>query len=137
MAKTLTGIVVSDKTDKTIVVSVLTPKNHPLYRKAYTTSKRFMAHDEKNEAHHGDTVIITETRPLSARKRHILTKIVERAAISQADSVEAITATPKIEAETETKVEETSVTPITKKAVTKAPAKKAPAKSAKTTEEKA
>lgn len=95
MAKSLTGVVVSDKTDKTIVVSVTTHKNHPLYRKAYVTSKKFMAHDEKNEAKPGDTVIITETRPLSARKRHALSKIVERAAISQADSVEAVTAEPK------------------------------------------
>lgn len=95
MAKSLTGVVVSDKTDKTIVVSVTTHKNHPLYRKAYVTSKKFMAHDEKNEAKPGDTVIITETRPLSARKRHTLSKIVERAAISQADSVEAVTAEPK------------------------------------------
>jgi small subunit ribosomal protein S17 len=92
MAKSLTGIVVSDKTDKTIVVSVQTHKNHPLYRKAYVTSKKFMAHDEKNEARPGDTVIITETRPLSARKRHTLSQIVERAAISQDQTVEAITA---------------------------------------------
>lgn len=97
MAKTLTGVVVSDKTDKTIVVAIHTHKTHPLYRKAYATTKKFMAHDAKNEAKPGDTVIITETRPLSARKRHILTKIVERAAISQADSVEAITATPEAE----------------------------------------
>ena len=94
MAKTLTGIVVSNKTDKTIVVSVKTHKNHPLYRKAYTSSKRFMAHDEKNEAKQGDTVIISETRPLSARKRHTLNKVVERAAITKEESVEAVTATP-------------------------------------------
>ena len=92
MAKTLTGVVVSDKTDKTIVVSVQTHKNHPLYRKAYVTSKKFMAHDEKNEAKQGDTVVIAETRPLSARKRHVLQTIVERAAITAADSVEAIAA---------------------------------------------
>lgn len=98
MAKSLTGVVVSDKTDKTIVVSVQTHKNHPLYRKAYVTSKKFMAHDEKNEAKPGDTVIITETRPLSARKRHTLSKVVERAAISQAETVEAVTAEPVIEA---------------------------------------
>lgn len=99
MAKSMTGVVVSDKTDKTIVVSVQTHKNHPLYRKAYVTSKKFMAHDEKNEAHPGDTVVITETRPLSARKRHTLTRIVERAAISQDQTVEAITAEPKEEVE--------------------------------------
>jgi small subunit ribosomal protein S17 len=97
MAKTLTGVVVSDKTDKTIVVSVQTHKNHPIYRKAYVTSKRFMAHDEKNEAKHGDTVVISETRPLSARKRHTLDKVLERAAIRQDQTVEAITAEPKPE----------------------------------------
>ncbi|MCA9329172.1 30S ribosomal protein S17 [Candidatus Saccharibacteria bacterium] len=92
MAKSMTGVVVSDKTDKTIVVSVQTHKTHPLYRKAYVTSKKFMAHDEQNEAHLGDKVIITETRPLSARKRHALQTIVERSAITAKDSVEAITA---------------------------------------------
>lgn len=97
MAKTLRGVVVSDKTDKTIVVSVQTHKNHPIYRKAYVTSKRFMAHDEKNEAKQGDTVVISETRPLSARKRHTLDKIVHRATISQDQTVEAITAEPVVD----------------------------------------
>jgi small subunit ribosomal protein S17 len=97
MAKTLTGVVVSDKTDKTIVVSVQTHKNHPIYRKSYVTSKRFMAHDEKNEAKQGDTVVISETRPLSARKRHTLDKVLDHAAISQDQTVEAITAEPVVE----------------------------------------
>lgn len=92
MAKTLTGVVVSNKTDKTIVVNVVTHKTHALYRKAYVTSKKFMAHDENNEAKQGDTVVIAETRPLSARKRHVLQTILERAAITAADSVEAVTA---------------------------------------------
>ena len=78
MAKTLTGVVVSDKTDKTIVVSVQTHKNHPIYRKSYVTSKRFMAHDEKNECSIGDTVKIMETRPLSKTKRWRLVEIVEK-----------------------------------------------------------
>lgn len=103
MAKTLTGVVVSDKTDKTIVVNVVTHKNHPLYRKAYVTSKKFMAHDEKNEAHQGDTVVIAETRPLSARKRHVLQTIVERAAIRATDSVEAVTAEPAADKKEEEK----------------------------------
>jgi small subunit ribosomal protein S17 len=81
MAKTLTGVVSSDRGDKTIVVTVTTRKTHPLYKKQYTSSKKFMAHDEKNEAHIGDKVIIEETRPLSARKRYILKQVVERAAI--------------------------------------------------------
>lgn len=81
MAKTLTGVVSSDKADKTIVVTVATRKTHPIYKKQYTSSKKFIAHDEKNEAHSGDTVVIAETRPLSARKRHALVKIVERAGV--------------------------------------------------------
>lgn len=78
MAKTLTGIVSSDKADKTIVVTVHTRKTHPLYRKQYSVSKKFMAHDEKNEARVGDKVEIIETRPQSARKRFALSKIVEK-----------------------------------------------------------
>ena len=81
MAKTITGVVSSNKTDKTIVVTVQTSKTHPIYRKKYLTSKKFMAHDEKNEAQEGDKVLITETRPLSARKRFVLTRVLEKAAI--------------------------------------------------------
>lgn len=82
MAKTLQGVVSSDKADKTIVVTVTTRKTHPIYKKKYSFSKKFIAHDEKNEAHSGDTVVIAETRPLSARKRHTLVNVVERAAIT-------------------------------------------------------
>lgn len=81
MAKTLQGVVSSDKGDKTIVVLVSTRKTHPIYKKQYTSSKKFIAHDEKNEANSGDTVVIAETRPLSARKRHTLVKVVERAGV--------------------------------------------------------
>lgn len=78
MAKTLIGIVSSDKTDKTIVVTVRTRKTHPLYRKQYTVTTKYMAHDEKNEAVSGDKVSIVETRPLSARKRYILSQIIDK-----------------------------------------------------------
>jgi small subunit ribosomal protein S17 len=78
MAKTIVGIVSSSKSDKTIVVTVQTRKTHPLYRKQYTVSSKFMAHDEKNEAEVGDKVAIIETRPLSARKRHVLDRIIEK-----------------------------------------------------------
>jgi len=78
MAKSIVGIVSSDKADKTIVVTVHTRKTHPLYRKQYMVTSKFMAHDEKNAAKNGDKVIITETRPISARKRFILTEIVEK-----------------------------------------------------------
>jgi small subunit ribosomal protein S17 len=83
MAKTITGVVSSDKTDKTIVVTVQTRKTHPLYRKQYTVSNKFMAHDEKNEAQIGDKVEITETRPMSARKRFILSRIIEKPALRE------------------------------------------------------
>lgn len=85
MARTLTGVVSSDKTDKTIVVTVTTRKTHPLYKKQYTFSKKFMAHDENNDAKTGDTVVIEETRPLSARKRYRLLKVVERAGIEHVE----------------------------------------------------
>lgn len=78
MAKTLVGVVTSDKADKTIVVTVVTHKTHPLYRKQYSFSRKFMAHDEKNEAKTGDKVSISETKPLSARKRHVLKEVIER-----------------------------------------------------------
>jgi small subunit ribosomal protein S17 len=73
------GIVVSDKPDKTVTVSVETLVRHPLYKKRIRRSKRFMVHDERNEARVGDTVRIIETRPLSARKRWRLANIVSRA----------------------------------------------------------
>lgn len=81
MAKTLTGIVSSTKGDKTIVVTVTTRKTHPLYKKQYTSSMRIMAHDEQNAAELGDKVIIHETRPLSKRKRFLLERVVDKAAI--------------------------------------------------------
>jgi small subunit ribosomal protein S17 len=87
MAKTFTGIVKSNKTDKTIVVIVQTRKTHPIYRKQYTDSRNFMAHDENNEAQVGDRVSIVETRPMSAQKRFKLEKILEKPALREADKV--------------------------------------------------
>ena len=83
MAKILQGTVSSDKPDKSIIVTVTTHKNHPIFKKRYISSKKFMAHDENNEAKVGDKVQITETKPLSARKRFRLLKIVERPALSE------------------------------------------------------
>lgn len=81
MAKSFIGKVSSDKSDKTIIVTVQTRKTHPLYKKQYTVDKKFMAHDEENLAKVGDKVIISETRPLSARKRFVLNKVIEKATI--------------------------------------------------------
>ena len=92
MSRTLTGIVVSDKADKTIVIAVQTRKTNRIYKKQYSVTTKFMAHDEMNSAHTGDRVIIVETRPLSARKRFTLQEIVETAKISEKDRVEKITA---------------------------------------------
>jgi len=85
MPKTLVGIVTSDKPDKTIIVTVLTRKNHPIYRKQYSVSKHFAAHDEKNEAAKGDKVMIVETRPISATKRFKLEQIIERPTLTEKD----------------------------------------------------
>ena len=85
MAKSITGVVSSDKADKTIVVTVRERKTHPLYRKQYTVSKKFIAHDENNEAHVGDTVVIVETRPISRRKSHKLHSVVERAGVAHVE----------------------------------------------------
>ena len=88
MAKTIIGTVSSSKVDKTIVVTVRTRKTHPLYRKQYTVSKKFMAHDEKNEAQVGDKVSIVETRPISRHKHFKLERIIEKPALRE-DSLAA------------------------------------------------
>lgn len=85
MAKVLQGTVSSDRPDKSIVVTVVTHKNHPIYKKRYISSQKFMAHDENNEAKIGDKVQILETRPLSALKRFKLQKIIERPALTDKD----------------------------------------------------
>lgn len=81
MSKMIIGTVASKKTDKTIIVQEHVRLTHPLYRKQYTVTKRFMAHDENNEAKEGDKVAIVECRPLSARKRFKLDRVIEKAAI--------------------------------------------------------
>lgn len=77
MARKLTGTVVSDVQDKTIVVAVNRSVTHPLYGKRYTVTKKYAAHDESNKAHVGDRVEIIETRPISKRKSFKLSRVVE------------------------------------------------------------
>lgn len=77
--KTRMGLVVSDKMQKSIVVRVTRRVRHPLYKKYFYKSKKYLVHDENDECNVGDTVRIIETRPLSARKRWRLDAIVERA----------------------------------------------------------
>ena len=73
------GIIVSDKAEKTVTVSVEALVRHPMYKKRVRRSKKFIVHDERNEAHVGDTVRIIETRPLSKRKRWRLANVISRA----------------------------------------------------------
>ena len=77
--KLRTGVVVSDKMQKTVVVRIDRRVPHPIYGKMVTRSKKFKAHDEENTAKAGDTVRIAETRPLSKDKRWRVVEIVERA----------------------------------------------------------
>ncbi|MDO4871074.1 MAG: 30S ribosomal protein S17 [Candidatus Saccharibacteria bacterium] len=79
MARTLTGVVTSAKADKTITVTVTSRETHPIYKKQYTVSRKYAAHDENNEAGAGDTVMIAETRPISKTKTWELKKIIEKA----------------------------------------------------------
>jgi small subunit ribosomal protein S17 len=79
--KVYRGKVVSDKSDKTIIVEISTSKRHSLYGKKVRYSNKLTAHDEANEARIGDWVEIMETRPLSATKRFRLVRIIEKAVI--------------------------------------------------------
>jgi len=79
MRKVRQGRVVSNKMDKTIVVSIKRTMKHPMYERIIRTSSKLYAHDESNEAGIGDLVRVMETRPLSAQKRWRLVEIVERA----------------------------------------------------------
>lgn len=79
LRKTRVGIVTSDKMDKTITVAVRDNIRHPLYKKIVKRTYKLKAHDEKNDAHIGDTVRVMETRPLSKTKRWRLVEVMERA----------------------------------------------------------
>ena len=76
--KTITGLVVSDKMDKTVVVAVNTRKRHPVYKKTYKITRKYKANDAKNEAKKGDEVRIEEMRPLSKEKRWKITQIITK-----------------------------------------------------------
>jgi len=91
MGRSIIGTVVSDKANKTIVLTVGTRKTHPILRKQYSRNTKYIAHDENNDAKVGDVVEISEVRPISARKRFTLTRIIEKAVISEKDTVDNIT----------------------------------------------
>lgn len=80
--KEKTGLVVSTKMEKTIVLSIEEKYAHPIYGKILKKTKRFMAHDELNECALGDTVLISETRPLSRNKRWVVKQILNKREIS-------------------------------------------------------
>ena len=77
------GLVMSDKTDKTVVVAVETRKVHPLYKKAIRVTKKYKAHDENNACNVGDKVKIVETRPLSKEKRWRVTEIISKGEVAE------------------------------------------------------
>jgi small subunit ribosomal protein S17 len=88
--RSFTGVVVSNKNDKTIAVLIISKKPHPKYKKLVTYSKKFYAHDELNAAQVGDTVTIMETRPLSATKRFRLVTI-DKKGFSKVELKEEVT----------------------------------------------
>ena len=79
LRKTRQGVVISDKMEKSIVIAAKFKEKHPLYGKFVQKTKKYHAHDENNEAHVGDTVLVMETRPLSKTKRWRLVSIIEKA----------------------------------------------------------
>jgi small subunit ribosomal protein S17 len=79
------GTVVSNKMNKTVVVSVQDYKPHPIYKKVIVSSKKYMAHDETNDCNEGDRVKIVEWRPISKHKKWNVTEIVERAIIDTSE----------------------------------------------------
>ena len=79
MAQTITGRVVKDAMNKSLIVAVTTRKTHPIYSKQYNVTKRYTVHDEKNEAQAGDLVKFSAVPPISKHKSWNLTEIVEKA----------------------------------------------------------
>lgn len=104
MARKIVGTVTSDVQDKTIVVAVARRVTHPVYGKQYTVTKKFAAHDEKNEAHLGDKVEIVESRPISKNKTWKLSRIVEagQVAAELKDETEALAQSASEESKEET-----------------------------------
>ena len=106
MAHTLEGIVTSDKRDKTITVSIVSRETHPLYRKQYTKTRKYTAHDEKNEAKKGDRVQIAMSRPISKTKAYTLVKVIEksRGTVELKEGVTEVTHEKKVGADEIAKV---------------------------------
>lgn len=88
--KSMVGLVVSNKMNKTVVVAVVKVKRHPLYRKTYNTVVKYKAHDEKGECKPDDKVRIVETRPLSKEKRWRVAEIIARAEVVEVKPKEVV-----------------------------------------------
>lgn len=89
MARTIQGVVSSDKPNKTIVIAVTVRKTHPIYKKQYSETTKYMAHDENNDARTGDLVIAKEIRPVSSRKSWALVEIVRKGSIAMQEAAKA------------------------------------------------
>ena len=107
MAHTLQGIVTSDKRDKTITVSIVSRETHPLYRKQFTKTRKYTAHDEKNEAKVGDRVEIMMVAPISKTKAYKLVKVLEksRGTVELKDDVNTVEMPEKVGADKVVKAE--------------------------------
>ncbi|MBR2709102.1 30S ribosomal protein S17 [Candidatus Saccharibacteria bacterium] len=147
MAHTLIGTVTSDKRDKTITVSIVSRETHPLYRKQYSKTRKYTAHDEKNEAHKGDRVEIAMCRPISKTKAYTLVKVLERSHgsvelkedVNKVDLPEKVGADEIAKAEAEAKAEKAAKAAEAKAAKAEKaekPAKKPAAKKAAEGEDK-
>ena len=89
--KTLVGQVVSDKMMKTIIVEVEGRRQHPIYKKSYKVIKKFQVHDESGEAHYGDKVEITPSRPLSRTKHFRLLRVITKGQVAESAELKEIT----------------------------------------------
>ncbi len=123
MANTKTGRVVSNASDQTITVLVITYKNHPIYKKRYIYSKKYLVHDPQNEAKDEDMVIIRQSRPISRHKHWILEKVVSRKSGAVDIEMEIERVDKKV---SEVKsIKKPTVKPTPKKPTPKKPVKKA------------
>ncbi len=108
MSKKIIGIVTSDLTDKTIVISVTSRQTHPVYGKQYSVTRKYVAHDEANQAKKGDRVEIAECRPISKTKSWTLSRVIEagHAEVELKDEEEVLAPAAKAAAEAEAKESE-------------------------------
>ena len=126
MAHTLIGTVTSDKRDKTITVSIVSRETHPLYRKQYSKTRKYTAHDAKNEAHVGDRVQIAMSKPISKTKAYTLVKVIEksRGAVELKEDVNKVYEAEKVGADAEARARRAAEKAAAEEAEAKAEAEK-------------